>query len=346
MKPGHLLLCMALSLVACERVPTSSSSGQGESLNGLSLNPPTNPGPALIQRIAQSRQSTAFQGVRRVEIVANDGGVEHHLVLRERVSADGQGGFAIEAMDLIEPPLDGAERDVFLALQSLRQGVHWRYRDFAIHDAGLFVQNYQLLDTGTTTTVAGLPGLHLLTVERQDQSGPIYQLTVDTATGLVLASREETHEGYLQSQMAFESIQWDFDHDSVAWHQPVNNEQALPTTGSLSTLVGFPGRAPRTLPVGYQLLERTSLVHPQANGLWIKNTYSDGVDTLFFLHGGPIVGGNGIVSGAPPIQADLVEVALAAPWTVATGNLHGERVMALGKVTEQELLQMLSSAME
>jgi len=341
-----VLLLLALSTAACERVEVDS--------NNKSTDPEASPGssplagtqPGLVQRMAAARQSLAFQGVRRVELVAFEGTQERRLVLRERVSADGEGGFAIEALEVIEPPLSGSERDVFLSLQSLRQGMHWRYRDFTIHDAGLFAQNYRLIDTGATTTVAGIGGLLQLTVERQDLSGTSYNLAVDPSTGLVLASREATQEGQLVCDMSFESLQWSFDEGAVPWHQPRNNESALPTTGSLEPWVGFADRAPRTLPAGYQLLERASLMHPQDSGLWTKSTYSDGVEALFFLHGGPIQNGNGIRSGVPEIQADLVEVALAAPWTVATGNLHGQRVMALGKVSEPDLLRLLSSAME
>ena len=340
------VLLLVLLFAACERVETTTNNKRGEPSTGAGLAPPSGPNQTLIQRIATARQSVAFQGVRRVEIVAADGSTERHLILRERVSSDGHGGFAIEALDVIEPPLVGSERDVFLALQALRQGIHWRYRDFSIHDAGLFAQNYRLIDTGSLTTVAGVGGLLQLTVERQDLTGSIHTLAVEPASGLVLAWRESTQEGELVCDVAYESIQWSFDVGSVPWHQSQNNESALPTTGSLETWVGFEDRAPRTLPAGYQLLERTSILHPQGKGLWVKNTYSDGVEALFFLHGGPIENGNGIRSGVPEIEADLVEVALAAPWTVATGNLRGERVMALGKVPEPDLLRMLSSAVE
>ncbi|MBK8180957.1 MAG: hypothetical protein IPK67_19105 [Planctomycetes bacterium] len=93
-------------------------------------------------------------------------------------------------------------------------------------------------------------------------------------------------------------------------------------------------------------MERGRLVDPTDQSTWVKATYSDGLECIFFLHGGPIVSDNGIRSGAPEIKADLVEVAVAAPWVVARGNLRGERVLVLGKVPEQELLGMLRSAME
>ncbi|MBK8181253.1 MAG: hypothetical protein IPK67_20715 [Planctomycetes bacterium] len=44
---------------------------------------------------------------------------------------------------------------VFLSLQSLRQGMNWRYRDFAIENLALFQQNYRFIDTSATGEVAG-----------------------------------------------------------------------------------------------------------------------------------------------------------------------------------------------
>jgi hypothetical protein len=348
MKRSCLSLALLLLLGACQRVPTDDDLGRkpGEPQSTPELAPSNSLTATLIQRIVSARRSVAFQGVRRVELHADDGAVAHQLVLRERVSADGQGGFAIEALDVLEPQLRGSEREVFLSLQSLRQGLHWRYRDFTIHDESLFAQNYRMINSGATVTVAGIPNLLELRVERLDQTGSIYTLAVEASSGLVLSSREMTPTGQLVSEMRFESLQKVFDAQSVVWHQSLNNEQELPTSGDIAEFAGFPTRAPRVLPLGYQLLERSSILHPQGKGTWVKSTYSDGVDTAFFLHGGPIQDGNGIQSGAPVIQADLVEVALAAPWTVTTGNLRGERVMALGKLPEHDLLRMLSSAVE
>ncbi|HUR28830.1 MAG TPA: sigma-E factor regulatory protein RseB domain-containing protein, partial [Planctomycetota bacterium] len=245
----------------------------------------------------------------------------------------------------VEPPLSSSQNALFLTLQSARQGLNWRYRDFAIHDLGLFLQNYRTTDTGGTANVAGRT-CRLLSVERADQSGSIYTLCVDEPTGLILDVREETREGVLVARSTFESLNLAPDLSGVVWHQPGNNEQTLSIRGQLTPYVGFEARAPRSLPAGYQLLDRSSVLHPQEGSLWVKETFGDGVESLFFLHGGPIIAGNGIKSGVPEIQADLVEVASAAPWTVAQGNLRSERVIALGKVAETDLLSMLRSAME
>ena len=342
------LMLLGATLASCGRsdMPatqmTVTGHGQSENSNLLS---PSNAGTTLIDRIANSRDTTQFQGVRRVELSFDDGALHRHLMLRERVSADGHGAYAIEALEVVEPQMSPSQRAVFLTLQSVRQGMNWRYRDFAIRDVPLFLQNYVTTDTGLTFDVAGHACMQLK-LERMDQSGSSYTLGVDGSTGLVLSSREETLPGLVVSEMTYESIDFAPDLSGVAWHQSTNNERPLPIQGRLRREVGYEIRAPRNLPAGYQLLERTSLLHPQDGSSWVKATYGDGVESLFFLDGGPIVGGNGIRSGVPEIQADLVEVTVAAPWTVARGNLRSERVISLGKVSEQDLVEMLRSAFE
>jgi hypothetical protein len=338
---------LAFGATGCDRVEfetnnTTKSKNEGSSVSSLGgPNAPT----SLLQRVAAARQTTVFQGVRLVELHFEDDAGPHAVVVRERVSADGRGAFAIEALEVVEPPMTVSQYAVFLSLQSLREGMNWRYRDFSIDGLGLFLQNYTAVDTGNTVQVAGFAACEWR-VERSDASGSKYTLRIDPLTGLVLQAREESQEGTLISEMTYESLSFAPDLSGVVWHQSVNQETDLPTVGLLARQVGFEPRAPRTLPAGFQLLERTRIVDPLDGSLWVKMTYGDGLENLFFLHGGPIVGDNGIHSGVPEIQADLVEVAAAAPWIVARGNLRGERVLLLGKVTEDQLIAMLRSAME
>ncbi|MEO6708512.1 MAG: hypothetical protein ABI054_05195 [Planctomycetota bacterium] len=338
------LLALAAAFAGCERVEVSNSTippkDGSQTLTGTPSSPAT-----LIDRIAHARDTTRFQGVRRVEIHFEDGGHQRDFQVRERVSADGHGAYAIEALDVLDPAMSDAERGLFLTLQSVRQGMNWRYRDFSIDQVQLFLQNYRTTDTGVPVDVAGVSCLDLV-VERPDGGGSIYSLAVHSPTGLVLRSHEETHEGVVVAEMVYESISFAPDLSAVAWHQSTNNEQPLPLNGVLLGIVGFEPRVPRSLPPGYQLLERSSLLHPQDGSPWVKATYGDGVETLFYLHGGPIVAGNGINSGVPRIEAELLEVTQTAPWIVARGNLRNERVIALGKVHEDELILMVRSAME
>ncbi len=343
------LLVFAALLAACHRVdvPASSPSGsqglEGENATQFGAPPSTQ---SLFQRIANSRRVTTFQGVRRVELFVDEGTVQDHSVLRERVSADGNGAFGIESLQVLEPPMSNTEHALFIALQSLRQGMNWRYRDFSIHDVGLFLQNYRATDTGATGLVVAGRSVIELEVERIDQSGSIYTLLVDPLTGLVLKAHEESQEHVLISEMCYESLELAPDLAGVVWHQKLNDEQSLPTIGPLTAMVGFEPLVARALPVGFQLQERTSVIDPLDHSKWVKATFTDGVENLFFLHGGPIVADNGIRSGVPEIEADLVEVTVASPWTIARGNLRTQRVIAMGKVSEDDLLHLLRSALE
>lgn len=339
-----LALC-AIGWTACDQAEFSTQNTQkGEELGASSLSGGAPP-QTLIQRMTDARQQHAFQGIRRVELHFEESGEPRTVELRERVSSNGQGQFALEALEVIQPQMSVGQYSVFLSLQSLRQGMNWRYRDFAIENLALFQQNYRFIDTGATGEVAGFPTQEFR-VERIDGSGSIHLLSVETVTGLVLAAREQDAEGQLISAMDFDSFALAPDLSAVAWHQRINDEQPLPVVGTLAAQIGFEPRSPRTLPAGFQLVERGRLVDPTDQSTWVKATYSDGLECIFFLHGGPIVSDNGIRSGVPEIKADLVEVAVAAPWVVARGNLRGERVLVLGKVPEQELLGMLRSAME
>lgn len=343
------LLGFAALFAACERVDVSTSNTSGsqglesENANHFGAPPATQ---SLFQRIANSRQVTTFQGVRRVEFFVDEGAVQDHSAVRERVSADGHGAFAIESLDVLEPPMSNAERALFIALQAPRQGMNWRYRDFSIHDVGLFLQNYRVTDTGAVgIVVAGRSVIELL-VERIDQSGSLYTLHVDPLTGLVLQAHEESQEHVLISEMCYESLDLAPDLAGVVWHQRLNSEDSLPTMGPIAGMVGFEPLVARALPAGFQLQERTSVIDPLDHSKWVKATFTDGVENLFFLHGGPIVADNGIRSGVPEIEADLVEVTVAAPWTIARGNLRTQRVIAMGKVSEDDLLHLLRSALE
>jgi hypothetical protein len=81
--------------------------------------------------------------------------------------------------------------------------------------------------------------------------------------------------------------------------------------------------------------------------VWVKQTYSDGVDSLFFLHGGSNqpAGGGPTITGVWPGKSDSMIVLEGVPWTVATGDVGDERVIAAGKVSTFELLMLLESAL-
>jgi hypothetical protein len=131
------LLLVAAAFTGCERVEVTSqqTTSKSNSFSGPRSDP------TLRDRIANARESTRYQSVRRVEFYYDEGANQRHLLLRERVSSDGQGAHAIHALEVVEPPLSSGQNALFLTLQSARQGLNWRYRDFAIRGVDLFLQN-------------------------------------------------------------------------------------------------------------------------------------------------------------------------------------------------------------
>jgi len=130
------------------------------------------------------------------------------------------------------------------------------------------------------------------------------------------------------------------DLSQVIWHQPKNAEQLLARSDPQAQILGFQPILPRTLPPGYQMVEQ-AIVRDELGNPWLKTTYGDGVERLFFVHGGPLVPGP-LASKWP--KPDRVEVLDAAPWASAQGNLSGQKVIALGKVSPDELLIVLDSS--
>ncbi|MBK8181236.1 MAG: hypothetical protein IPK67_20625 [Planctomycetes bacterium] len=168
---------------------------------------------------------------------------------------------------MIQPQMSVGQYSVFLSLQSLRQGMNWRYRDFAIENLALFQQNYRFIDTGATGEVAGFPTQEFR-VERIDGSGSIHLLSVETVTGLVLAAREQDAEGQLISAMDFDSFALAPDLSAVAWHQRINDEQPLPVVGTLAAQIGFEPASPAPCPRGSSSWS--------AGGSWIPRTRAPG----------------------------------------------------------------------
>jgi hypothetical protein len=286
----------------------------------------------------QAPTSVRYSGERVVEAVSKaDGG--RPWTHTERVHSLGNGQFAIEPLDLLRPTVAQRLAQTFLVQQQQRQGLNYRYRDFHVHDLELFLANYAAVDSGNKTYVAGRECAEFL-VEKLEHGQRRYTVAVDLEHGLVLRYREETLDGALVAQMHYTSVDFAPDLTQVAWHVARNDERLLTEDANLAQILGFEPILPRTLPPGYRLVDR-AVVKDDLGRVWLKTTYGDGVERLFFVHGGPLVPGPMAARWPEP---DRVRVLDAAPWTSAQGNLSGERVIALGKVSAEALLIVLDSS--
>ncbi|MDF1797732.1 MAG: sigma-E factor regulatory protein RseB domain-containing protein [Planctomycetota bacterium] len=314
----------------------------------------------LITQIQQAPYLVSHSGVRRVESNYNLDGQNDHLVYREEVFTDGQGGFAINPLGAIT----GATLPAgdFQLLQKAREGFHFRYRDFLVRDLAAFLQNYKLTSFGQVVQVAGRDCLEL-SIERKDASLS-FDLAMDVETGLVLRYRELDASGHTYSKMEYESFDPAPDLTGVTLHQPSNQEQPLdPSTPALAQL-GFQPFIPKLLPSsGFFFVEASSVVDALGT-TWAKLSYTDGIETVFFLDAGPRlpesalgVGvkssssppGTGGLSGGPdgtaPELQDGVRCFVDGPLTVVWGEVLEHRMILLGKATQSELSGMLQSAL-
>jgi len=90
------------------------------------------------------------------------------------------------------------------------------------------------------------------------------------------------------------------------------------------------------------------LLEPTKNQTWVRFTYDDGVEELFFVHTGPsfsAVPVAGASTGPSGKSHDVVKYMSIGPWTVLFGELQDHEFIAMGKVARGELVDMVDSAL-
>lgn len=293
----------------------------------------------FLRRLQSARLTVAHRGVRRVEQRWKIGDEAQELTYREQVASDGAGRFAIEALEQLTPDVDPAAASAFVLLHQARAGFTWRYRDFAVRDVEAFLLNYDLLPLGSLTVVLGRACDEYL-VQRSVGHAVRYSIAVDRETGLVLRARHETAAGELLGLVEYESLELAPDLTAVAWHTPLTVEEPLARDPQVAARqLGFRPRLPRTDGGVFRLLEAQQITAPHPEGgeqRWAKHTLTDGVEVLFFLHGG----------NDPSAREDVVRVAPpVGPWNTAEGSLRGEQFTCIGRVSVDELLDVIASTL-
>lgn len=310
----------------------------------VASSPATQPLQAAPFGVPNALDRFAHEGVRLVEFFAPDGS---RLAYREHVATDGQGRFTIGSTELVEGK--GQDPELFALLQNASQGFLHRYRDFAIRNGERFDRNYDWQELDGARLVAGRDCRVIEVVGKRGERGS-YVLALDEATGIVLASEERDRSGRLAHAVTYESFDAAPDLSRIEWHAPVNQERRLDLGQSLSEQIGAPVLEPRLLPAGYAWSEAATVDDGQRP--WLKTTYTDGVRTVLFLQGLATLDKDGIeVSAAPaspatgPSASDRVTVYSMGAVTVVQGHVAGRDVIALGRVPEAELLDLIESAL-
>ncbi len=330
-------LCLALALTgsSCERESRPASGAASELQKSEALVGQVFPGADLLLHVAH-------RGLRRVSYRAPGG----WITFRERITTDGQGRFSIEPVEALTGTI--MDWGSFELLQRAREGLVFRYRDFALRDAGLFERNWRWTGLGPDT-VAGRP-CERYRVERTAGAPALHEVWIDQVSGILLASRQFDAQGVEFSSMEYESLDLAPDLSGVAWHEPANQERELDWTRGIGDQVDDALLQPRLLPEGYAL--RAASTVEDGSRRWLKLTFVDGVETLFFLQAlssGPEArtgtdAGMDWTAGEAPAAGQVVVFAVGAT-TAAQATIGEHRLIAIGKVAEAELLDMIESAL-
>lgn len=313
-----------------------SSSTNNTSLSVLQASP------ALIDSMIAAASQVRFQGTRRFESHWKVGTTRYDLEYRERVSADGQGQFTVEPLDLIAPDVSTGQEDLFLLLSRAREGFNWRYRDFRIHHKPTFLRNYEVVDSGAIVQRLGYDCASLR-VQRRSKAQVVYLLEVELGTGVVLSCRTETPDGALLELAEYESFELAPDLSQVAWHQPAVDEIDL-VDPSNPTEIGGGAHQPRFVDGAFVQLaaQKITSTAAQTPNQFARYVYTDGLEVVFFLYGGALAPQS---AGAQRVD-DVVQVPPSVgPWQLVVATIHGERLIGMGRLNHEDLLDLVASAL-
>lgn len=328
-------LGLAFGLAGCDASSASQAAGDTGATAVVLQSP--QPGEPLLAKMSVAATQAAYRGVRRVEQNWRIAGQPFATTYREEVASDGRGRWSLETVELVAPTLASTQQDLWLMLQESREGFLFRYRDFRLFDVAQMATNYTTLLTGNHVDVAGRSCVELVATLRTGR-GFTYNLSVDRESGLVLRCEQVAPDGTRLGLVEFESIEFTpVFPPNQPWHVVSNDEKPLPAGHGAAQLLGFqPQQALRT-PSRFVVLDSTVVTSPdphQAGTLsWVKTTLTDGIEVVFLLQGGPdgSAGGNDVVRVSPSV----------GPWNHVEGVLGGQRLMAMGRVSADELLDLL-----
>ncbi|MEM7305204.1 MAG: hypothetical protein AAF682_00970 [Planctomycetota bacterium] len=337
----HLALgATALLAVGCAD-SGSDSSGFGEP--GGSLPAMLDPLLELLNQSTEAPQAVRYSGVRRVESNTVVGGVPQQLAYRESVHSDGAGGFSIDPLN-IEGFVPNAQQTM-LQLKA-REGFLFRYRDFQIRQFDWFLLNYSVQQLDDVTVADRL--CTQVEIRSKMEGSPTYQVAVDQETALVLSFEERDPLGALVTKMDFETIDLVPDHTYVTWFAADNPETMLDIALPLTEQAGADVMEPTVYPEGFHLWKASTLTDPNGKVL-VKQVLTDGVESLFLFHDlgtmkeAKVIDGNHIVDVVKPEEVWVYQIGAV---NVVQGTLRDRSVIAMGKVEDGALLDLLESAID
>jgi len=337
---GKLLLSalLAVTLAACGS-GTGSDSGLLPSKSNSSLPISIPEGLASIERMLELPHA----GVRRVEVTDHSVDPPRFLAFRERVTTDGNGQYSLVPTEAITPV--APDWTQFSLLQRIREGYLFRHRDFAIRDLGLFQENYVLVDLDSSIEVAGRDCARYR-IEHRTRSD-FYEVAIDVTTGIVLRYEAFDVQGRALVAMEYEIYDETPDLSGFVPHEEISPPRELDWTWDLPVQIHQSVQTPRVLPEGYALRRAVTLKDGMGQH-WLRLTYTDGVESLFFLT--QIDNPSALAGPITPLTPGSVQVSTVSVFQMGSalatqGTFGGRQFIAVGKVPEAELLDMIESAL-
>jgi hypothetical protein len=298
---------------------------------------------ALLERIASAPMTVAYGGKRHVRIHYSIEGVPATLEYEEQVCSDGQGRSSIEPGTVVQPSMTRDEYELFSALQQARDGFFYRYRDFRIRDFQVFLQNWRVRDIDLQETVAGVETI-VLEFRRIDGAPTWYRAWIDPRTALVLRAEEYASGNQIASMMEFLTFDLAPDLTGRRLESDQFARNPLDLRADTAAALGFRIRTPTAIPDGYRL-DRAESTNDGTN-TWVILTYTDGVDSLFFLQtSDPQHQAGQPIPGEFYVGPKVARGYHVGPWTVLQVRSGGERVLVLGKADSNGIERMLKSSM-
>jgi hypothetical protein len=330
-----VMLAASLALVACGGgAPAGGSSGtEGPPVYGA-----TGP-PDYFAMGPTAPFTTAYRGLRKVELYYN---AHAPMVYQEDVGSDGQGKFSVETLDVLIS--SNPDTSLFLLLQTQRQALIYRHRDFRIRDLGLFLANYDYVVAPAPTTVAGVT-CDRVQVQARVAAQSRFEVDIDPTTGLVMAWEEhDLATGNLEARIAFETYVPNGDLSDMALMDRVFQTSTYGVdTNEFRDALGFLPLIPQLQPgVGYQLVPQAEVLVVNGEN-WAKLYLTDGMGTCIFMDS--MLANGGGASADLSEKKDEVAVMQIGSWSSLRGSVRGHSVIMAGRVSQLDLATVLDSSL-
>jgi hypothetical protein len=324
------LLALGLGLSGCGRTPQQDVTAPHAQVTGVTT------APTFLDQIADAPFQTSYRALRRVwQTYQAASGVET-LEYTESVYSDGQARFSVTTEHVLQPVLSSSAEAIFKLTQKSREGFIYRLRDFRIQELNSFLQAYRIEDLNQQVIVAGEACARLrITSIHKPQS--YWELDVDVANGLILATREFLRNGGAPVALV-ETLDYEANPDLSAFvpHQDLAAVPFTPTTAQ--QVLGFVPLEPRFLPQGFALVKSEQI--SDGNDNWARCTYSNGGEQLFLLYRADPIGSIGSTDPGGPYT---IKIFHAGRWTVAQCELGLRHVIVMGRESELILRQVVES---